>query len=149
MIRVVNDEKFISFAFSDSAAKAAYHGDDFLKGYLSCVRVDSVMGIYFDFKINSADAYDYYGMIKKDNTVKFILKSGKEVSIPFGHTFSGNTNLSEEKTEYSSFAVITDETADELKSEELSRVVINWSKRNEDYLAVNPGIFINQIPCIK
>ena len=148
-IRVVQDEKFISFSFADSTEKAGHSGDDFLKGYLSCVNVDTVLGIYFDFIINTADAFQFYGMIKKNNKINFILKSGKTVEVPFGQTFSGNTNLSNETTEYSSFAQISHAEAEQLTSEELQRVIISWSKKQEEYIAVNPAIFINQIPCVK
>lgn len=148
-IRVVEDEKFISLAFADSAAKAFYKGEDFFKGYLSCVSVDTVLGIYFDFKILTDDAFQYYGLIKKDNTITLMLKSGKAVEIPFGHTFSGNTNLTKEFTEYSSYAYLSKYNAKRLMSEELDRVRISWSKKEEEYKVVNPKIFINQIPCVE
>lgn len=148
-IRVVQDEKFISLNFTDSAAAAHYNSEDFFKGYLSCVRVDTVLGIYFDFKIYTDDAFRYYGLIKKDNKIIFTLKSGKELKLPFGYTFSGNTNLSSELTEYSSFAHLSKNAAHELMSEELQKVRISWSKRDEDYVVVNPKIFINQMHCVK
>lgn len=148
-IRVVEDEKFISLQFTDSAAKALYKGQDFFKGYLSCVSVDTVTGIYFVFKIHTDDAFQYYGMIKKDNKITLILKSGKQVELPFGHTFSGNTNLTNELTEYSSFAHLSKSNAARLMSEELQGVRISWSKKDEEYVVVNPKIFINQIPCVE
>ncbi|HEY4799388.1 MAG TPA: hypothetical protein VII99_09970 [Bacteroidia bacterium] len=148
-IRVVEDEKFISLSFADSASRALYKGEDFFKGYLSCVSVDSVMGLYFSFKIHTEDAFHYYGMIKKGNKITFILKSGKAIELPFGTTFSGNTNLSKEISEYATFAYLPREAASQLQTEELGNVKISWSKRDEEYTVVNPRIFINQIPCVK
>ena len=147
-IKVVEDEKFISLAFSDTAAQKHYTSDDFLKGYLSCVRVDSVMGIYFDFKIYSAEAYEKYGMIKKGDKIVFTLASGASVNIPFSATFSGNTNLSAEYSEYTTFSHLTREDAETLKSSEIQHVKIFWTKKEEEYKVVNPRIFINQIPCV-
>jgi len=148
-IRVLQDEKFISLEFTDSAAKAFYKGKDFFKGYLSCVSVDTILGIYFEFKILTDDAFQYYGMIKKDNKITFIMKSGKAVELPFGRTFSGNTNLTKEFTEYSSLAYLPKNASAMLQSEELQRVKISWSKKDEEYVVVNPKIFINQIPCVE
>src|ERR1051326_108371 len=107
-IRVLEDEVFISLAVpvSDSVSKKNYD-DEFMKGYLCCVSVDTVTGIYFRFRINSADAFQIYGLIKKGNRVTFILKSGKTVEVNFGNTFSGNTDLSKEVTEYSALAYLS------------------------------------------
>ena len=148
-IRVVEDEKFISLAFTDTAAQKRYTSDDFLKGYLSCVRVDSVLGIYFDFKVYSAEAYEKYGMIKKGDKIVFTLASGSSITVPFSVTFSGNTNLSAEFSEYTTFGRLQNEDAEAMKSSEIQGVKIYWSKKEEEYKVVNPKIFINQIPCVE
>jgi hypothetical protein len=119
LIRVVEEEKFIALPFQDSSMLKQFNGDDYLKGYLSCVSVDSTLGIYFNFRINSADAFQYYGMIKKNNKINFILRSGKEIEVPFHTTFSGNTNLSRDVSEYSTFSVLTRSQARQLLSEDL------------------------------
>ncbi len=148
-IRVVEDEKFISLAFTDTTAQKRYTSDDLLKGYLSCVRVDSVLGIYFDFKIYSAEAYEKYGMIKKGDKIVFTLASGSSIAVPFSVTFSGNTNLSAEYSEYTTFGRLQNEDAEAMKASEIQAVKIYWSKKEEDYKVVNPKIFINQIPCVE
>lgn len=148
-IRIVEEEKFIAVSFQDSALLREFKGDDYFKGYLSCVSVDSSLGIYFNFKINSADAFQYYGLIKKNNKINFILSSGKGVEVSFQTTFSGSTNLSLDFTEYSTFSFLTKAQARQLLSEELERVVITWSKREEEYNVVNPRIFLNQLPCVQ
>jgi len=147
-IRVVEEEKFISLNFTDSASKALYKGEEYFKGYLSCVSVDTVMGLFFNFKIHTEDAFQYYGLIKKGNKITFILKSGKAVELPFGRTFSGNTDLAKESSEYSTFTYLPKNAAIQLLSEELNRVRISWTKKDEDYIVVNPKILINQIPCV-
>lgn len=149
LIRVVEDEKFIALSFQDSAMIKEFNGDDYLKGYLSCVSVDSTLGIYFNFRINSADAFQYYGMIKKNNKINFILQSGKGVEVPFQTTFSGNTNLSRDFSEYSTFSVLTRAQAQQLLSEDLGRVIISWTKKDEEYKVVNPKIFHRQLPCVQ
>ena len=88
-------------------------------------------------------------MIKKDNKIIFVLKSGKAVQLSFGSTFSGNTNLSKDITEYSSFVHLPDDVVNQLMSEELARVKIEWSKKEEDYSVVNSRILINQLPCVR
>ncbi len=148
-IRMVEDQKFISMDFTDSAAKILYKNEEYFKGNLSCMSVDSVLGIYFNFKIHSDVAFQYYGMIVKGNKITFILKSGQSVELPFGATFSGNTDLSKDITEYLSFAYLPHESALLLQSEELQRVRISWSKKEEEYTVVNPHVFINQLPCVK
>ena len=100
-IKVLQREKFMSMPFSDDSAKEYFHDNDFLKGYLSCVRVDTVLGVYFDFKIYSENAFQIYGEIKKDNKISFTLNSGNTITLSFARTFSGNTNLTKEFTEYS------------------------------------------------
>ena len=147
-IRVTEEEKFIALQYEDSSSKALYNGKDFFKGYLSCVNVDTVLGIYFDFIFNTDEAFQYYGTIKKGNKITFVLASGKAVEVPFGATFSGNTNLTNETTEYSSFGYLPVNGAKQLQSEELARVKISWSKKEEEYKVVNPKIFVNQLPCV-
>lgn len=149
LIRVMEDEKFIAVSFQDSTLLREFKGDDYFKGYLSCVSVDSSLGLYFNFKINSADAFQHYGLIKKNNKITFILKSGRGVDVSFQTTFSGNTNLSRDFTEYSTFSFLTKSQAKQLLSEELGRVVITWSKREEEYNVVNPRIFLHQLPCVQ
>ena len=147
-IRVLEEEKFISLAF-DSSQRNAINGDDFFKGYLCNVCVDSVLGVYFRFIVHSSDAFQSYGMIKKENKIIFIFKSGKAVELSFGNTFSGNTDLSKDLTEFSTFAYLSHNAAKQLQTEELERVKISWTKKDEDYTVVNPNIFINQIPCLQ
>lgn len=147
-VRIVEDALFIALTIDDSTAQGI-RTVDYMKGYLSCVSVDTVKGVYFYFKIYSADAYRDYGMIRKDNKVTFILASGQSITVPFAGTFSGNTNLSAEYTEYKAFSRISRQDIELLKSSELQHVKISWTKREEEYKAVNPTIFIKQIPCIE
>lgn len=148
LVRVIEDALFIALTVDDTAG-GALKTKDYMKGYLSCVSVDTVKGIYFYFKIYSADAGRDYGMIKKDNKISFILSSGKTVTISFEGTFSGNTNLSQEYTDYKTFARLSTADMDLLKSSELQRVMISWTKIEEEYKVVNPAIFMKQLPCIE
>ena len=148
-IKMVEDALFITLANSDTALVRKTGNADYLKGYMSCVRIDTVIGMYFDFKIFSADAYREYGMIRKDNKISFILKSGKTVVVPFAVTFSGNTNLTSDITEYKTYAHVSPDEAGMLKTSELQRVTISWAKMEEEYKVVNPGIFMSQIPCVE
>ena len=148
MVRVIEDALFIGLTMDDTTG-GTVKTKDYMKGYLSCVSVDSVKGIYFYFKIYSAEASRDYGMVKKDNKVSFILASGKTVSVPFAGTFSGNTNLSQEFTEYKTFSRLSGADVDLLKSSELQRVSISWTKIEEEYKVVNPTIFMKQLPCIE
>ena len=144
-VKIIQDEKFISFSFTDSSSG----NDEIVGGYLGCFSIDSTLGINLNFKVHSSDAFKYYGLIKKDNKINFILKSGRAVELPFGNTVSGNTNLSQDYTEYTSFTNLSKSQSQQLTSEELERVKISWSKKEEDYSVINPKIFINQIPCVK
>lgn len=148
MVRIVEDALFIALTMDDTTG-GTVKTKDYMKGYLSCVSVDTVKGIYFYFKVYSADANRDYGMIKKDNKVSFILASGKTVTVPFAGTFSGNTNLSQEYTEYKTFSRISGADAELLKSSELQRVTISWTKIEEEYKVLNPSIFMKQLPCIQ
>lgn len=150
-IRVVQEEKFIAIQNNpnDIGKIQSKEITDFFRGYLSCVSVDSVLGISFNFKFNTDDAYNRYGAVKKGNKIIFTLKSGKEVELYFGSPFSGNNNLSTADTEYLSFAYLPEGAANELKKEELTSVKIFWSKKEEEYSVVNSAIFINQLPCVE
>lgn len=150
-VRVVQEEKFIAIENNpnDTGKIQSKSITDFFRGYLSCVSVDTVLGVSFNFKFNTDDAYANYGAVKKGNKIIFTLKSGKEIDIYFGSPFSGNNNLSTQNTDYLSFAYLPKNAAKQLKMEELSKVRIFWSKKQEDYVAVNPKIFINQIPCVE
>lgn len=148
-IKMLEEAMFISLTNADTAAARRTGNSDYMKGYLSCISIDTVLGVYFNFKIFSADAYREYGMIRKDNKISFILKSGKTVIVPFLVTFSGNTNLTAELTEYKTYAHISGEEAELLKSSDLERVTISWAKMQEDYKVVNPGVFMTQLPCVE
>ncbi|MBI4947311.1 MAG: hypothetical protein HY840_13035 [Bacteroidetes bacterium] len=148
-IRVVAEEAFMTIHFPDSVSQPKYKGEDLLKGYMSCVSVDTVIGVNLSFLIRMADADESYGGIKKGNKISFILKSGKTIELSFGSTFSGNTNLSKESTEYLSFAHLSKSAVEQLKLEELQSVMISWSKKEETYAVINPKVFINQLPCVE
>ena len=148
-VRALEKEIFMVLDFTDTATKSYFKGAEFFRGYLGCASVDTNFEIHFDFKVLSDNAYQYYGMIKKNNKITFILKSGKAVELLFGNTFSGNTDLSSESTEYSAFAYLPRNVVQKLKSEELKRVRISWTKMDEDYTVVNPEIFIKQLSCLE
>ncbi len=146
---MVEEALFITLAKEDSANSRKDLNNKLLKGYLGCVREDSVIGIYFDFKIFSPTAFDDYGLIMQGNKINFRLRSGQTVSVPFKATLSGNTNLSSDITEYQTIANISADDAAVLKASELESVSVSWSKKEEEYKVVNPGIFQSQIPCVE
>lgn len=146
---MVEEALFITLAKDDSANTRKDLNSKLVKGYLGCLREDSVIGIYFDFKIFSATAFEDYGMIVQGNKISFKLRSGQTVLAPFRATFSGNTNLSTDLTEYKTIAHITAADAALLKTSELEGVTISWSKKEEEYKVVNPGIFLSQMPCVE
>lgn len=148
-VRILSEEKFIATPFVDSTNRPSYLENDFFKGYMSCMRVDSTLGALFFFKIYSEDAFQYYGGIKKNNKITFILKSGRGVDLEFGKSASGTANLSSNITEYTTFVHIPSEKAKLLVSGEITRVVIRWTKKEEEYKVVNPHLFIDQIGCLK
>lgn len=148
-IKVVEDALFVTLAKQDSGTTEKSFMSEQVKGYLSCVRLDSVIGIYFVFKIYTANAYEEYGSIKKDNKISFKLRSGKTVEVPFAVSFSGNTNLSTDMTEYKTFSGISAEKVALLGSSELEGVKIIWTKKQEEYKVVNPAVFLSQLPCVQ
>ncbi len=148
-ILVVEDELFISRANTDTNQVKMGVKNELIKGYLGCVRVDTVLGVFFDFRVFSDIAFNEYGLIRKNNTITFILQSGKSVVISFGATVSGSTNLSAGYTQYKTFSRITRGDAALLKGSELKRVVIAWTKREDEYKVVNPKVFMSQIPCVE
>ncbi len=148
-IRVTDEAKFISLNFPESDVKALARDQELVKGYLSCLNVDTLLGIYFSFNIYSDNAFETYGGIKRGNKIVFTLKSGKIVDVPFARTFSGNTNLSVGFTEYSSYALLSRSNAASLQSEEIQSVRVYWWKMDEAYTVVNPKVFMNLLPCVQ
>ena len=144
-VKMYEEQKFIS---KDTLSSGTTYPVEFFKGYLSCISVDTTIGVFFSFKIHAEDAYEKYGMITKGNNITFRLKSGKMILLPFGATFSGNTDLSKDMTEYLTFAYLPSRSSEILKNDEIEEVIITWSKKTEKYPVVYPRIFTNQLSCI-
>lgn len=146
-IRVVSEAKFIAQKANDSI-KLYATGEEVVKGYLSCVKVDSIYGVFFSFVVYSDSAHEVFGGVRKGDVVEFKLASGQSVDLAFGRTFSGNTNLSSGQTEYQSFGYLSPSSVSLLESSDISEVNIQWVKRKDSYQVVNPAVFRSQLPCL-
>ena len=114
-----------------------------------CAKINDLRVIYFYIRIDSKNAYKYFGSISTDAKCIFKLKSGKTVTLNFSKYDTGDTNYERNYTSYSPYLVIPNDDYDLLKKDPVEKIRIYWSKGYEDYDIDYPEAFKKQIECIK
>lgn len=143
---VLNSEVFITH--TDSALKKYFKRKDYLTTRIYSGRINETKFIYFDTKILSKKAYDYYGSLRSDANIMIKTDSGM-VTLKIKSSDTGDVDYDRGFTKYSVYCVLEPEDVEILSIAKVSKVRIYWSKGYEDYDVKDSELLIRQFKCIK
>ncbi|WP_372753370.1 hypothetical protein [Labilibaculum sp.] len=109
---------------------------------------DGVARLTTDWRIMNAEAYSYFGFIKKDSFLRLELLGGTVVDLVFKEEFSPKEFEKYGFSTYSAQLEITKDQLELLKNKIVMKAIMNWSRRAEEYQIVAPSYFIEAIPQI-
>jgi hypothetical protein len=101
-----------------------------------------------DWRIMNAEAFSYFGFIKKDSFLRLELLGGSVVDLTFKEEFIPKEF---ERYGFSTYSAHLDITKDQLKllrNKIVMKAIMTWSRRSEEYQIVAPSYFIEAIPQI-
>jgi hypothetical protein len=114
-----------------------------------CAKINDLRVLYFSIRIDSEDAYKYFGSISTDAKCIFKFKDAKTLTLNFAKYDVGDLNYSGGYTTYNPYLIISDEEYAVLKTKQVDKLRIYWSKGYEDYEVDFPEVLIKQMNCIK
>jgi hypothetical protein len=113
-----------------------------------CGKINDSYVAYFSWRIDTENAYKYYGLIVSD--AKFMIKftDGTTATLNFAKTEGGDTNFDMKYTTYSNYCLLSDDLLADLKTKKIEKVRMYWSEGYQDYPVVNSTLFISQLKCL-
>lgn len=121
--------------------------------YINCkaytAKVNDLKVLYTHWTIQSKTAYDTYGFIQKGSKLIIKFVDGSTVELNVASSDTGDTNYDHDYTTYSTYMVLNDDHVSLLKSSEVEKIRMYWSKGYTDFPVFNPRLFINQLPCLE
>ncbi|MCF8298099.1 MAG: hypothetical protein K9J13_11180 [Saprospiraceae bacterium] len=143
---IMNKQDFINY--SPDELKKYYSNKDYFSCQVNVAKIENAKVAYFYWTIQTLKAYDYYGSISKGSVIIIKFKNSQTIEIPFAKYDDGDTKYDYGYTIYKNYVILDKSTVDSLKSFEIEKVRIYWSKGYQDYPVSNSKLFINQLPCI-
>lgn len=114
-----------------------------------CAKINDLRVIYFSIRIDSKNAYKYFGSISTDAKCIFKLVNGETVTLNFAKFDTGDMNYDGDYTRYSPYLVISEESYQALKENPAEKLRIYWGKGYEDYEVDYPENLVKQLNCIE
>ena len=111
-------------------------------------KINDLRVIYFSIRIDSKNAYKYFGSISTGAKCIFKLSNGENVTLNFEKFDTGDMNYDGDYTRYSPYAIVSNEAYELLKNNTAEKMRIYWSKGYEDYVIDYPETLKKQMNCI-
>jgi len=106
------------------------------------------MVVYFDYTLQTPDAYKHHGLIQEGRQIIIKLKNDTTVSLAFVDSAKGLLDKGRNETKYRTYTKLDDTQIEALKKSEAQRLLMPWSRGNEIYPISNPTLFIEQLTCL-
>lgn len=145
---VTESEMFVSH--TDSTLLKYYKNKKHQYFELECCtgKIGNLKVIYYDIRINTNKAYDYYGSLYKDSKVIFKLDDGSMVTLTIDDSDFGDMNYDGNYTTYSTFSVLDEDDVKAFKNKDITKVRFYWSEGYEDYECDSPKLIGNLLKCL-
>lgn len=114
-----------------------------------CAKINDLRVLYMSIRIDSKDAYKYFGSISTGAKCIFKFEDGETLTVEFSKYDTGDMNYDGGYTTYSPYLIISDEDYETLRTKKVDKLRIYWSKGYEDYTVDFPEVLINQLNCVK
>jgi len=114
-----------------------------------CAKINDTRVLYTYIRIDSKNAYKYYGSLSTDAKVILKMEDGSTITLKIAKYDTGDMNYEKNYTSYSPYMIIDPDTYESLKTKKATKIRIYWSKGYEDYDVNNPNVLLNQMKCIE
>jgi len=145
---VMNEESFISHTDSSLMKYYKKKKKQYLEIECYAAKINETHAIYFYATFQTKSAYDYYGTFSKGSKIILKMANGEMIDLIIGKSDYGDTDYDRGTTVYSTFCIIDEEEAEALKSADIEKVRIYWSKGYESYDCDNPDLLKRQLNCL-
>ena len=112
-------------------------------------KFSDLRALYTNIRIDTDNAYKYYGSIRRDAECILKLSNGEMVNLKFADSNTGDTDYTGGYTLYSNYIILDDETYELLLANPVEKLRIYWSEGYQDYIVTNPNALVEQLKCIK
>lgn len=147
--KITSDALYI--AYTDSTLLKYYKNKkhSYFELNINSAKFNDLRALYTNIRINTDDAYKYYGSIRRDAECILKLSNGELVNLKFAEYNNGDSDYTGGYTLYSNYIILDDEAYEALLVNPVEKVRIYWSEGYEDYIVTNPNALIEQLKCIK
>lgn len=145
---IMETESFISHTDSSLLKYYKRKKEQYLEVGVYVAKLNETYVLYFDAKLQTKKAYDYYGVISKGSKIIMKLSDGSMTELIISKSNFGKTDYDRGTTTYSSYCVLEESDISSLKSSNIDKVRIYWSKGYESYDCDSPGLLIKQLNCL-
>lgn len=91
---------------------------------------------------------DFYGLIRKGETIDFKLENGKVINLKFLQSSTPEINFKYKYSYYENILDLTFKDVEELKKSAVKKVRINYTKGYKDYEVNDENLLIRQLECV-
>lgn len=145
---VLEEERFIQFTDSSLLKYYKNKAHQYIEMDLYCAKINDMYVAYTYWRIDSENAYKYFGAIPTNAKLMFKFTDGTTSELTYAKYESGETKYDKGYTIYSSYCIMSKEVMDVLKSKSVEKVRMYWAKGYEDYPCFSPDLFSKQIKCL-
>ena len=145
---IMETEPFISH--TDSALLKYYKRkkEQYLEIGVYTAKLNETYALYFNAKFQTKKAYEYYGVVSKGSKIIMKLADGSMIELIIGKSDFGDSDYDRGTTTYSSYCVLEESDISSLKSSNIDKVRVYWSKGYGSYDCDSPGLLIKQLNCL-
>lgn len=145
---IMDTEPFISHTDSSLLKYYKKKKEQYLEVGVYVAKLNETYVMYFDAKFQTKKAYEYYGVVSKGSKIIMKLADGTMTELIISKSDFGDTDYDRGTSTYSSYCILGKSDISSLKSSNIDKVRIYWSKGYESYDCDSPGLLIKQLNCL-
>ena len=146
---VMESESFISHTDSSILKYYKKNKEQYLEVEIYTAKLNETYILYFYAVFQTKKAYEYYGVVSKGSKISLKLSDGTIAELTISKSDFGDMDYDKGTTTYSSYCILGNSELETLKSSEIDKVRIYWSKGYESYDCDSPGLLIKQLNCLE
>ena len=145
---IMETESLISHTDSSLLKYYKNKKEQYLEVKIYTAKLNDIYAMYFYAIFQTKKAYEYYGAVSKGNKIIMKLADGTIIELIISKSDFGDADYDKGTTTYSSYCVLRESDLSSLKSSNIDKVRIYWSKGYESYDCDSKGLLIKQLNCL-
>lgn len=146
---VLQQEKMVAYTDSSLIKYYKKKSHQYIELDVYCAKINDLYALYTYWRIDSENSYKYFGSISSDSKIILKFTDGSTHEIKYAKYDVGDANYDGKYTTYSSYMVLSAEDLEILKSKEVEKIRMYWTKGYEDYPCMNGSVLVGQLKCLK